>query len=126
MSILTLGEASKLTGISKPTISNAVTKGRITGKKNKKGVFEIEKSELLRVYPEKKQGEQKPFVLSKDMSTQVKEMENKHLQEKVDDLQKRLEKAELREDAANKRLDTVLVQLEDQRPKGFWGRLRGK
>jgi len=126
VSILTLGEASKLTGISKPTISNAVTKGRITGKKNKKGVFEIEKSELLRVYPEKKQGEQKPLILSKDMSTQMKEMENKHLQAQVDDLQKRLEKAELREDAANKRLDTVLVQLEDQRPKGFWGRLRGK
>ena len=126
MSILTLGEASKLTGVSKPTISNAVTKGKITGKKNKKGIFEIEKSELLRVYPEKKQGEQKPLVLSKEMSSQVQEMENKHLQEKVDDLQKRLEKAEAREDAANKRLDTVLLQLEDQRPKGFWGRLRGK
>ena len=126
MSILTLGEASKLTGVSKPTISNAVTKGKITGKKNKKGIFEIEKSELLRVYPEKKQGEQKPLVLSKEMSSQVQEMENKHLQEKVDDLQKRLEKAEAREDAANKRLDTVLLQLEDQRPKGFWSRLRGK
>jgi DNA-binding transcriptional regulator GbsR (MarR family) len=126
VSILTLGEASKLTGVSKPTISNAVTKGKITGKKNKKGIFEIEKSELLRVYPEKKQGEQKPLVLSKEMSSQVQEMENKHLQEKVDDLQKRLEKAEAREDAANKRLDTVLLQLEDQRPKGFWGRLRGK
>ena len=53
MKLLTLGEASKLTGKSKPTISKAVRDGRLSGRKNEQGVFEIEASELFRVYPAK-------------------------------------------------------------------------
>lgn len=126
MSKLTLGEASKLTGISKPTISKAVKDGKISGKKNKKGIFEIEKSELIRVYPEVKAGADKPIKLTKEMATNAAEIENKFLKEKIEELEKQIEKTEAREDAANKRLDSVLLQLEDQRPKGFWSRLTGK
>ena len=49
MKLLTLGEAAKLTGKSKPTISKAVKDGKISGKKVE-GVFQIEVSELLRVH----------------------------------------------------------------------------
>ena len=126
MSKLTLGEASKLTGISKPTISKAVKDGKISGKKNKKGIFEIEKSELIRVYPEVKAGAAKPIKLTKEMASNAAEIENKFLKEKIEELEKQIEKTEAREDAANKRLDSVLLQLEDQRPKGFWSRLTGK
>ena len=126
MSKLTLGEASKLTGISKPTISKAVKDGKVSGKKNNKGVFEIEKSELIRVYPEVKAGADKPIKFTKEMATNAAEIENKFLKEKIEELEKQIQKTEAREDAANKRLDTVLVQLEDQRPKTFWQRLSGK
>tara|TARA_R110002020_G_scaffold453247_1_gene667975 strand:+ start:348 stop:728 length:381 start_codon:yes stop_codon:yes gene_type:complete len=126
VSKLTLGEASKLTGISKPTISKAVKDGKVSGKKNNKGVFEIEKSELIRVYPEVKAGADKPIKFTKEMATNAAEIENKFLKEKIEELEKQIQKTEAREDAANKRLDTVLVQLEDQRPKTFWQRLSGK
>jgi excisionase family DNA binding protein len=47
----TLGQAAKATGLSKPTISEAIKKGRISARKNESGSFEIDPSELHRVYP---------------------------------------------------------------------------
>jgi excisionase family DNA binding protein len=47
----TLGQAAKATGLSKPTISEAIKKGRISAQKNESGSFEIDPAELHRVYP---------------------------------------------------------------------------
>lgn len=47
----TLGQAAKATGLSKPTISEAIKKGRISASKNENGAFEIDPAELHRVYP---------------------------------------------------------------------------
>jgi excisionase family DNA binding protein len=47
----TLGQAAKATGLSKPTISEAIKKGRISARKNESGSFEIDPAELHRVYP---------------------------------------------------------------------------
>ncbi len=49
----TLGEAAKATGISKASISRAITSGRISAVKNEGGSFSIEPVELHRVYPPK-------------------------------------------------------------------------
>lgn len=49
----TLGEAAKATGISKASISRAVSSGRISATKNGDGSFSIEPVELHRVYPPK-------------------------------------------------------------------------
>lgn len=134
MSMLTLGQASKLCGKSKPTISKAVKDGKLTGQKVN-GVFEIEKSELLRVY-----GEVKKITTVNDMLTAAKtlptstsavaELEKKHLEEKVADLEARLAKAEdkaetseVREREANAR---VFALIEDKRPKSLMQRLLGK
>ena len=131
MSILTLGEAAKMTGMSKPTISKAVLSGKVTGIKGENGVFQIEKSELIRVYPEKtnKAGASKSTSATKAGSA-VAELENKHLAEQVADLQARLSKtedrletAEIREREANAR---VFVLIEDQRPKSIWQKITGK
>ena len=128
MSILTLGEAAKLTGKSKPTISNAVKSGKVTGTKGADGVFQIEKSELIRVYPEK--GSKANTPKSKSAGKGVAELENKHLAEQVADLQARLSKtedkletAEIREREANAR---VFALIEDKTTKSLWKRLRGK
>lgn len=134
MSMLTLGQASKLCGKSKPTISKAVKDGKLTGQKVN-GVFEIEKSELVRVY-----GEVKKITTVNDMLTAAKtlptsisavaELEKKHLEEKVADLEARLAKAEgkaetseVREREANAR---VFALIEDKRPKSLMQRLLGK
>ena len=77
--MLTLGQASKMTGKSKPTRAKAVKDGRISGKKGKDGVFQIEVSELLRVYPAKSEEKSDPLVLTKDMGNAVAEIEKKFL-----------------------------------------------
>lgn len=47
---LTLGQAAKETGRSKPTILNAINKGRVSARKSETGAWEIEPAELFRVY----------------------------------------------------------------------------
>ncbi len=50
---LTLGQAAKEAGISKPSLSAAIKKGRLSANKNESGVYEIDPAELFRVYPKK-------------------------------------------------------------------------
>ncbi len=47
----TLGEAAIACGKSKSTLSKAIKNGKISAKKNENGAFEIEPSELHRLYP---------------------------------------------------------------------------
>ncbi len=53
MTRLTLGKAAKAAGISKPSLSAAIKKGRVSASKNEKGHYEIDPAELFRVYPPK-------------------------------------------------------------------------
>ena len=138
MSMLTLGQASKLTGKSKPTISKAVKDGKLSGQKVN-GVFQIDKAELVRVYGEVKLKklstvDDTMFSVAKAKgslaSNAVAELEKKHLEEKVADLESRLAKAEdraetseVREREANAR---VFALIEDKRPKSLMQRLLGK
>ena len=151
MSMLTLGQASKLVGKSKPTISKAVKDGKLTGERvggkdvigkdgkperDKDGRltgkkigyrFQIEKSELERVYGKTSvKAEGAKIGTKASGGSAVAELEKKHLEEKVADLKERLEKAEEREREANTRLDAVLLQIEDKRPKSLMQRLFGK
>ena len=48
--LLTLGQAAKETGRSKPTILNAINKGRVSARKSATGAWEIEPAEPFRVY----------------------------------------------------------------------------
>ncbi len=50
---LTLGKAAKEAGISKPSLSAAIKKGKLSAHKNEKGHYEIDPAELFRVYPPK-------------------------------------------------------------------------
>ena len=63
MKLLTLGEAAKITGKSKPTISKAVKDGKISGQKID-GVYQIEVSELTRVFPAKSADADQPIKSS--------------------------------------------------------------
>ena len=126
MSMLTLGQASKLCGKSKPTISKAVSDGKLSGQKVN-GVFQIEKAELERVYGKTSvKAERARTNLKSNGGSTVLALENKHLEERVADLQARLDKAEEREDSANTRLDSVLLQIADQSNKSLWKRLTGR
>ena len=130
MSKLTLGQASKLVGKSKPTISNAIKNGKLSADKVD-GVFQIEKSELVRVWPEKSKTADAPKPEPKTTGgSAVAALEKKHLEEKVAELEARLAKAEdkaetaeTREREANAR---VFALIEDKRPKSLWQKVLGK
>ena len=128
--MLTLGQAAKMTGKSKPTIAKAVNSGRISGKKGEDGIYQIEVSELLRVYDAKSEAKSEPLVLTQGMSEKVAELEKKYLEEKLQDSERRMLKLEQERDQAiqDAREDRAkfMALLEDQRPRGFFGRLRGK
>ena len=84
MPYYTLGQAAKATGKTKTTISNAIKKGRISAEKNDLGHYQIEVSELHRVFEPKKS---RPSIDSQKVTAQdpiidpEKILENKYVQD---------------------------------------------
>ncbi|PYG24702.1 excisionase family DNA binding protein [Pelagimonas varians] len=120
--MFTLGTAAKHVGKSKPTISKAIKDGRLSATKVN-GVYQIEPSELLRVFPTKPVQETTPAptVTTDILQVKVDMLEAQLLreQETVGDLRSRLDRAEER-----------MLQLTHREPAetpkmGWWGRLRG-
>jgi len=76
----TLGQAAKATGLSKPTLSEAIKKGKISATKNENGSFSIDPAELHRVYPlvaspnSKEKTETEPF-LTHDLTGKIMVLE---------------------------------------------------
>ena len=123
MQNLTLGQAAKLTGKSKSTISRAIKTGRLSASKEG-GTFKIAVSELTRVFDATvAQPDQKNDTQPHPNTASAPEVEIRMLREMlereretVDDLRGRLTRAE--------------TLLTDQREKtaeppkrGFWARL---
>lgn len=138
----TLSEAAAATGKNKATIQRAIKSGKISASKGPSGSYEIDPSELHRVFPPTSQrvaqhtdattrnATQRPETppdfnalqriadLEKELAVMEErknglEDQKRHLTETVDDLRKRLDSSEGR----------VLTLLHDQRPKGFWKRI---
>ena len=130
MAKLTLGQAAKQVGKSKPTISKAIKDGKLSGEKID-GVYQIEVSELLRVYDAiSETTEAAAAAPPAPEASAVSEVEKRFLEEKVADLEARLTDMKDERDTAQKeaREDRarMMALIEDKRPKGFWGRLTGK
>ena len=129
MAKLTLGQAAKQVGKSKPTISKAIKDGKLSGEKID-GVYQIEVSELLRVYDAVSEATEEAAASPAPEASAVSEVEKRFLEEKVADLEARLTDMKDERDTAQKeaREDRarMMALIEDKRPKGFWGRLTGK
>lgn len=125
--VYTLGEAAKATGKSKATISKAIKIGKISASKGSNGAYNIDPSELHRVYPvnslSKHQIEQKETpsntTVNTHISPQIKELELKleAAQERLADKEEQL--TDLKEDRDKWRQQATAL-LEDQRPKRRW------
>ena len=125
----TLGEAAKVTGMTKAALSKAISKGRISAEKDDTGRFRIDPSELHRIYPPVNTAPLK----SEQEQTQETVAENKELKARVDLLGELLkqvqgERDNLREQ--NTRLTALLPSPrskpeEPEKPKGFFKRLFG-
>ena len=127
MPVITLGQASKMVGISKPTISKAISSGKITAKKVD-GIFQIEVSELLRVYPAVTETKAEP--VKPVNTTATDDIELRFMKEKVADLERRLGQMQVERDQAQRdnreNLARTMSLLESTRSKGLWSRLTGK
>jgi hypothetical protein len=127
--MFTLGTAARHVGKSKPTISKAIKDGKLSATKVN-GVYQIEPSELSRVYPntpptEALTGSQRAINASVPLA--LSEQHNAHLEATVEELKARLEdmKAERDQALQDAREDRnkVMALLEDQRPKSFWAKM---
>jgi predicted site-specific integrase-resolvase len=138
----TLSEAASATGKNKATIQRAIKSGKISALKGESGSYEIDPSELHRVFSpiaqrvaqqsnatmrnDAQREENSPDYnallrianLEKELAVMTErksglEEQKQHLTETVEDLRKRLDGSEGR----------ILALLSDQRPRGFWKRL---
>jgi hypothetical protein len=126
--MFTLGTAAKHVGKSKPTISKAIKDGKLSATKVN-GVFQIEPSELLRVFPiSPSQADSAPHSdLRPSPNLALANQHNTHLTTALADMKERLEDMKTERDSAmqdarDDRARLVLL-LEDQRPKSLWSRL---
>lgn len=129
----TLGEAAKATGKAKTTIQRAVKGGRISASKTSTGAYDIEPSELHRVFPvtvaqPSIRNDTQPSDKSRENDADVLQVKVEMLEQQlrreedtIEDLRKRLDRAESR-----------IVSLTDLRPqpspatKGWFDRILGR
>ena len=123
----TLGTAAKAVGKSKSTISKAISSGKISAHRLPNGSFEIDPSELHRVYPPNGSETGEVERSATPQKTVENANENMILQVKLDAAHQRI--ADLEEDRAQWRqqANTLLLKVEKSQPeaKGFWKRLLG-
>ena len=126
MPMLTLGQASKMVGKSKPTISKAIADSKISAQKID-GVYQIELSELLRVFPavsaEKAEA-------SDEVAIAVEAVEKRWMAQKIDELETRLSEMKSERDLAQREAreanTRVMALISDLKPKSFWSKIVGK
>lgn len=159
----TIGTAAKATGKAKSTISKAISSGMISAAKNADGSYSIDPAELHRVFPAEgsANGPEKPHLddlepfdlrfengrlqgelqqLRERMAAldTLHERERKQLGEQLEDLRRRLDRADEERREKDRQLTALLT---DERPKaksmapdaganpgegrgrGFWSRL---
>lgn len=149
MEKLSLNKAAKEAAIAKSTLLDALNTGRMSAEKNEKGHWEIDPSELFRVFSKTSSTEhKKPFPNplenhQKNTQNSALEIEVKMLREQIErmDAERDRERSQLtdqiealKEQAERQSADhrQALAVLTDQRaraeeaPKrGFWARLVG-
>lgn len=146
---LSLNKAAKEAGIAKSTLLDALNNGRMSAEKNEKGHWEIDPSELFRVFPKTSSySSEKPIMTpsenhQKTIQNSALEIEVKMLREQIErmDAERERERSQLtdqieslKEQAERQSADhrQALAVLTDQREKAtpqtkrsFWARLVG-
>jgi len=121
MAHISLREAAKRYNVTRPTLSKALNIGKISGKRNAKGHWTIDTSELARVY---KVRESIPVKSTDDFTERngnendvgTPEMVKKHsaLQAELEAMHTKLAVAEALADERGRMLDTMVKQITDQ------------
>jgi len=119
----TAGTAAKAVGKTKSTITKAIASGKLSAIKNSSGAWEIDASELFRVYT--------PIALE---TVEIERMEtpketpinNSGLEREVELLREMLDETKADRDSWKLQAQKVTALIENQSAKkGFWARLTG-
>ena len=101
MAVLTLNQAAKAAKKSKSTIQYALKTGRLSGYKDEKGNYQIDTSELFRVYRSNASN-----VVDRSTAEHVEsDVKTALLVQKLEFLEQRLDKLEQEKDEISRRLD---------------------
>ncbi len=129
----TLGEAAKATGKSKATISKAIKSGKISAKKQENGAYQIDPSELHRVYQpvsetpiDKHLETPKETGVNTDALLKIKELELRLevASEKLDDREAQMN--DLRQDRDKWRQQATALLESKVQDRGLWAKIRGR
>jgi TolA-binding protein len=117
--MLTLGEAAKVSTVTKSAISKAIKNGRMSSFKDDKGYYQIDPSELFRVFPSdtgNSQSTVESVQLETHKETSGLQATVEHLRELLgeikserDDLRQRLDKSEDERRATQSKLTALLT-----------------
>jgi len=114
MAHISLREAERRYNVTRPTLSKALKSGKISGKRNDKGHWEVDTSELARVYEAR---ESLPAKGTDDLATRhtpetVKD--NSALQAELEALRTELAVAKALAEERGRILDTMVKQITDE------------
>lgn len=110
---LSATQAAERVGKSIPTITRAIKSGKLSASKRDGGGYDIDPSELFRVWP----------AISNDTNVTPKKLENetpnsnKVLEREIELLREMLEKTEADRDGWKEQANRVTALIEDQTPK---------
>lgn len=131
---LTLGQAARLAGVGKSTLTRAIKAGRLSAQRRHDGSYEIDVAELNRVYPVTPATGATPGNVAHHATatrdgggTPDTPADTAALRAQIDGLREMLRRADQRADELRHERDTWREQasraLADQRP--WWRRLAG-
>jgi hypothetical protein len=129
-----LGQAAKAAGISKTSLHRAIQKGRVSAAKNDNGSYEIEPSELHRVYPPVADedrsdnpgvGQDGTAETASETALLRRELEwvRERLADKddvIDDLRERLNQSEQERRDKDRQLTALLTDQRKVKPRRWW------
>jgi len=140
--MLTLAEAAKETGLTKPAIFKSIQKGRVSATKDDKGQWRIDPAELFRVYPpaakkaitETQTGNLELLLKLTEVETKLevtekrlldKESEIEHFRAQVGDLRTERERWRTQAEQITRLLTDQREKEQAKKPR-FWAWLSGK
>lgn len=135
-SYMTLGQAAKAVGKSKPTISKYIKNGKLSIISKDESGYQIDPSELYRVFPlSSKENSKHLQSLTPELigdtrqNTPPLQMEIEILKVKLDAETKRANALETEKEDWKKQAQTLLLKSPEKPPytrKGFWATILGK
>jgi hypothetical protein len=132
--MLSMGEAAKLAGISKATLSRAIKSGRVSASRNTNGGYDVDPAELFRVYPRNAATVAANGSMKQDataIATAPATEETLALKAEIEGLKAQLalmrehaDDIKTQRDGWQKQAENAQRLLSDQRPRRSWFGLR--